>query len=208
MESYSQSNEQQIVVEHFKGHIGTLLDIGANEGITLSNSLALIQQGWEAAVVEPSPSVFMELLTRHGNNKKVEVYEFAITEKTGKDILWDSGALLGKGDKALVSTLKKEETKRWASLNIPFTETEVSTLTFADFMKISKYKQFQFISIDAEGYDLCILKQMNLTELGCKCLCIEWNSNTFVLNEILIHCHQHGLKKIIGQNQENIILAI
>jgi hypothetical protein len=36
-------------------------------------------------------------------------------------------------------------------------------------------EKFNFITIDAEGYDLCILKQMDLVALGCECLIIEHN---------------------------------
>jgi len=38
---------------------------------------------------------------------------------------------------------------------------------------LSKIKKFDFISIDAEGHDLEILRQMDLKALGCQMLCIE-----------------------------------
>lgn len=204
---HSQNNEEEIIAGYFENFTGILLDVGANDGKTLSNSYALIKKGWRAALVEPSCSVAYKLWNLYSNNRKVEIYEMAIAEKTGRDILWDSGELLGRGDKALVSTLVPEETKRWASLKMPFKEIEVSTVTFDDFMKISKYKQFQFISIDAEGMDVAILKQMNLNKLDCQCLCIEHNGKAQVVNEILAHCRLFGLKHQIGYNQENIILA-
>jgi hypothetical protein len=64
-----------------------------------------------------------------------------------------------------------------------------------------------FISIDAEGLDLDILRQINLTDLNVKCLCIEHNSNKQVRAEIIEYCLQHGLNNILLENSENIILV-
>ena len=38
---YSQNNEEQIILEYFKDFKGNLLDIGANDGVTLSNTRKL-----------------------------------------------------------------------------------------------------------------------------------------------------------------------
>ena len=38
--NYSQNNEQNIILNYFKNYKGTLLDLGANDGITFSNSYA------------------------------------------------------------------------------------------------------------------------------------------------------------------------
>ena len=43
---YSQNNEEQVILDYFGNKIGNLLDIGANDGITLSNSRKLIELGW------------------------------------------------------------------------------------------------------------------------------------------------------------------
>jgi hypothetical protein len=72
------------------------------------------------------------------------------------------------------------------------------------FEEISK---IDFISIDAEGLDLDILKQINLTGLNVKCLCIEHNSNKQVRAEIIEYCLKHGLNNILLENSENIILV-
>jgi len=56
---YSQNNEQEIIENFFKrqeneGSDLVLLSIGENDGKTLSNSLACIERGWRATLVEPS----------------------------------------------------------------------------------------------------------------------------------------------------------
>lgn len=67
--SYSQNNEEAAILEAV-GDIrdGVLLDIGAYDGRTRSNSLALIEKGWEGVLVEPSPVPFAALVELHGDN--------------------------------------------------------------------------------------------------------------------------------------------
>jgi FkbM family methyltransferase len=203
---YSQNNESEIIDHHFGSFVGTILSVGENNGKDLSNALALIEKDWGACLIEPSPQVFPALSNLHQYNTKVFCYQLAIGDKTDKVILFDSGELLGTGDRALVSSVKKEETTRWASLNMPFNEVEVDMVTFDMFMQESPYKKFQFISIDAEGYDLCILRQMDLDKLDCRCLCIEHNGVPHVISQIRDYVLPHGFKEI-GYNQENIIFG-
>ena len=40
---------------------GVFIDIGANDGITFSNSLLFGEMGWEGICVEPNPITFKEL---------------------------------------------------------------------------------------------------------------------------------------------------
>lgn len=204
--SYSQNSEDLIISGWFGQYVGTLLEIGANSGECLSNSLHLIEKEWRAVLVEPSPQVYPNLCNLHQYNDKVHCFQLAIGDKNEKVTLFDSGELLGTGDRALVSSVKKEETTRWASLNMPFNEVEVDMVTFDTFMEECPYKTFDMISIDAEGYDLIILRQMNLDALGCKCLVIEHNSVPHVLSQIREYVLPFGFKEI-GYNQENIIFS-
>jgi hypothetical protein len=186
-QSYSQNGEDLIIAQYFGKYKGTLLSIGENNGVHLSNAKLFIDKGWAAALVEPSPSVAADLWTLH--------------------ILWDSGEHLKKGDRALLSTLNFEETKRWASANVHFKEESVQTITFKDFMLQCRFSMFDYISIDAEGEDMNILQQIDLRGLGCKCLCIEHNSQKPIIHRIIDFCRSHGLYKELGLNAENIILA-
>lgn len=203
---YGQNKEDRMIIDWFGLFSGTLLEIGSNDGKTLSQSLLFIERGWKAVCVEPSPKVFPELSKIHASNPNVHCYNVAIGDKNGKAILHDSGELLGTGDKALVSTLNKSETDRWASLNMPFEEVEVDMLTFDSFLEQCAYKKFEYVSIDAEGNDLLILKQMDLDKLGCKCLCIEYNSLPNILYQISQLVEPLGFQKFVI-NAENVIFT-
>jgi FkbM family methyltransferase len=63
---FSQNGQDQFLIEDvFQGkNEGFFVDIGANDGITFSNTYALEKKGWQGLCVEPHPDVF-ELLRRN-----------------------------------------------------------------------------------------------------------------------------------------------
>jgi FkbM family methyltransferase len=200
----SQNNEAEIVANYFKGKKGTVLDIGANNGQTFSNSFDLIQAGWSGVLIEPG-SVFTQLQELHKDNKAVNCYQLAIAEKEQMLTFYESGAHVKNGtDTGLVSTLNHDETIRWRNSGVEFTERKVQAVPFSWVLKW--HKKFDFITIDAEGFDLAILKQIDLAKVKCQCLCIEWNGDQALDQAYKVYCNYYGLREI-SRNRENIIFA-
>lgn len=202
MKSYSQNFEDQFITDYFKGFTGTLLSIGENDGETFSNAKALIDLGWDAFLVEPS-SAFYKMKQLHMWNKKVHCYHMALADYNGVANFYESGAhVRGGSDEALVSTLDFEETRRWRDSGVQFEQTQVPVVSFKNFWALCNYRKFDFISIDAEGADLAILKQIDLSD--CKCLVVEWNGNVELKAEYEKLCT--GMKMALF-NRENIIFT-
>lgn len=63
---YSQNGEQEAILKIFGESEGRFLDIGAYDGKTFSNTLALIERGWSGVLIEPSPNAFMALADQIG----------------------------------------------------------------------------------------------------------------------------------------------
>lgn len=198
---YSQNNEEQIILEYFKDFKGHLLDIGANDGITLSNSRKLIELGWTGDLIEPSPKAFEKLKKLYSRKKKTKVHNVAIADSSETMTFYVSGEHLGKGDTDLLSTLSLKDKQKWETTT-EYKIIEVQALTFKDFNTLNT--KFDFINIDVEGYDVQVLKQLELNELECKCLCIEHNGT--YLNAINAEMSKYNFK-VIAQNLENIIYA-
>jgi FkbM family methyltransferase len=205
---YSQNGEDQIIASHFGDYKGTLVEIGANDGSTLSNSKLLIERGWEAHLFEPSIPTFRKLEDLHIANTRVYTYPYGIAEFTGESDFYESGQLLGGEDKSLVSCINPEEMKRWGA-SVEFAQTKADFATWNDFVKKHKYtdKTFDFISIDAEGEDWNILKQINMKQHNCKVLCVEWNSKPN-LSQAFVEFANYFEMKEIHRNAENIIFAL
>lgn len=188
---YSQHKEQQVIIDYFGSFVGTLLDIGANNGKIFSNSRALLERGWYGLMVEPCEKTFKEL---QKNNKRFfgQLHNVAIGDKEGMADFYESGSLLNCNDHSLVSTMKEDQTSRWKKKSKPkdkiveFTKTTVPVITFAGLIKSSCCTHFEFITIDVEGMELEILQQMDLKALGCRLICIEYNSRNYEAIDRLI----------------------
>lgn len=204
---YSQSNEEEVILKYFGDYIGTFMDLGSNDGKTLSNTYELSERGWKGVCVEPSPRVFDKLEVNHSLHNNVHCYLVAVSDYNGLADFYESGEHLKKGDRALLSTLNKNELKKWNN-SVDFRLMQIEVITVERLLLNSKYKKFNFISIDCEGEDWKILKQINLGELECKCICIEHNSDPFILDSFVQYCGSFGLKKNLLMNAENVVLAI
>src|SRR6187401_1248386 len=110
--NYSQNNEQEIIINLFKGkQSGTFLDIGANDGVTLSNTFALANDyGWTGLLVEASPKAYERLIKNYElMDRDFDFQNVAIGAREGFLEFYESGELLGKGDTSLVSSGVKSE---------------------------------------------------------------------------------------------------
>lgn len=198
---YSQNNESEIIAKYFTDYIGTFLSIGENDGITLSNVYDLTLKGWNGTLIEASPQAYSRLETLY-LGKPHTLINAALTDFNGDITLYESGTHLGTGDVSLLSTIIPEEKKRW--IKESWTEVKVPAINVSTMMGISKIKTFDFISIDVEGAELSILKQMNLQSLGCRLLCVEWNGQK--QNEFDAIILPQGYE-LIHKNGENLIYA-
>ena len=209
MERYSQNLEQDIILGYFGDFKGNLLSIGENDGLHLSNCLALIENGWSAILVEPSKDAFYKMWQRHGfnNNPKVWCFNVAISDFNGEADFYESGEHLGLGDTALLSTLNKSELKRWEGSNNTFKETKCIVWNYAELQKkaanTGMSTKYDFISIDCEGEELKILPQIDLS--FTKLVCIEFNGK----DEQKYHdiMFPQGFK-LVSKNMENLIYSL
>jgi FkbM family methyltransferase len=200
MNTYSQNREDLFIANYFGDFKGNLLDIGANDGITFSNSRLLIENGWKATLIEPGDE-YESLEKLYSENSDVRLYNYGIGDKTEKITFWQSDAHVKNGkDTGLVSTFAKSELERWPDVN--FTEKTIRIVEFNLWYNWFHKPVFNFISIDAEGYDWKILQQIDLKDT--RCLCIEWNSDPALLKLYTEYCKGF---KIAVKNAENLIFC-
>jgi len=205
MKDFSQNGEQQIILDYFKNHKGGYLDLGANDGKTLSNTKALHDLGWNGVCVEPSNEAFEKIKSSQPNAIGLN---FAVSDTDGEIEFYESGTHLKNGDTSLLSTLKKSELNRWEGSDNHFNKTKcnsVSVPTLLSKLKLFFIGTYDFISIDIEGLDYDVLVQMNLKSLGCKMLCIETNS--IEDQKYIDYCANFGMK-VIHKNGENLIFTV
>lgn len=204
---YGQNKEDEIihnllVSRYGDSFKGCILDLGANDGITLSNSRYFIQNGWRAILVEAGSTPFNKLMLNATHGELC--INCAIGKENGSMKFFESTNLLNADDVGLVSSLVADETQRWRNAGIGYTEYFVDCYTWDSFLEKFhlKSQSFDIISIDIEGMDYEVLTQMNLTELGCKVLCVEFNGKE--IQKYVDYAQLHGMI-LQHQNPENLI---
>lgn len=192
---YAQRQEEEDkILNYFSGSIGRFLDIGAADGISLSNIRVLYEWGWKGVLIEPSKLWYEKLYNLYKDDKEIITINKAIASYTGKLTFYET-----ENPIYTLGSSKTEHCKIWKNYG-PFIETEVDCLAWSDFIK--EYKStYDFISIDCEGMDNEILHLMNLNELGNRMICIEWNYHKQEIQNYLL---SFGYT-IIHRGGENII---
>jgi FkbM family methyltransferase len=194
-----------IVSKYGSDFKGTILDLGANDGITLSNSRYFIENGWNGILVEAGKLPYEKLMATILPN--TIAINSAIGNENGFLTFYESTNLLDANDVGLVSSLVADETQRWRNAGIGFTEYQVECFTWESFRDKFhlKSQNFDIISIDIEGMDYDVLIQMNLNELGCKILCVEFNGVN--KNKYVEYANKFNLH-LVNENAENLIFSI
>lgn len=208
MNFYSQYNEDKIISKFINGSfIGNVLDIGANDGKTLSNSLHFIENGWGATLIEASPVCFKKLNDLHRNNQKIQNLNYCLSNENKKFTFYHNKTHLRKGDTDLLSTISEENYVGSKKSGNDFEIFEIDGVRFDSIKKELIYDVYDLISIDIEGYDFEILSQINLQEIKCKILVIEYNSIQTLRNKIINYCEKFDLKNVLHDNSTNLILV-
>lgn len=197
--SYSQNEEERIILDYFKGHVGTFCSLGENDGITFSNVRALAERGWSGVMVDPDPDAFKKLESLYLEYRGLYTYNYAIGNYNGKKILQKSSSLLKTGDTGLVSTFHPSEMERFKKV-VQYKPIEVQIYTWRTALNRWAIRKFDFISMDVEGSEMEILPDMDLSET--KLICIEWNGNEELKKE-----YKKFLKefRLIYTSPENLI---
>lgn len=197
--SYSQSNEEQVILDYFKGYVGTFVDLGANDGITFSNTRALAERGWKGVLIDADPDAFAKLEKLYLEYKGLYTYNYAISDYNGKKILQKSSSLLKNGDTGLVSTFNASEMERFKKV-VNYTPVEVQCYTWRTALNRWAIQEFDVISIDVEGSEMQILPDIDLTKT--KLLVIEYNGRQDLKTEY--EKYLEGFK-LIYTSAENLI---
>jgi FkbM family methyltransferase len=126
-----------------------IIDVGANDGVTVSNSLHFIESGWRAVLVEPSPAAFRKLVTHHGHRKNVTCIEAACYRAEGEARLFFGT----DGEDGLFSTLCLDDND-WFRRKRTGRSTVVRVRTITSILaEAGSPARPGILSLDCEGVD-------------------------------------------------------
>jgi FkbM family methyltransferase len=167
---YSQHGEDYLLWHFFdfKRH-GTFLDIGAYDGVTISNSLSFEESGWDGICVEANPTY--AALCR--DYRKRTIHAACTSERTAcVDLRVDRSGLFGgiTVDESLAARVYTS-----TALGDPGFETiSVPAIRAAELVKGDL---LDFVSIDVEGSEIDVLKGLDLEATRPRVLIVEANTD-------------------------------
>lgn len=149
------------------------VDVGANDGISWSNSYNFAQAGFRLLLVEPMPVYAARCTLNHLSNPNVFVEPYAISPQLGATTFYvnrDAETdLLAMRSSLLRDIVPSSDV---AEVTVP-----TAPLSFL----LDKYKvsdRYAVLSIDAEGMDLQVLETADLDRRRPQVLCVEEGLNT------------------------------
>lgn len=204
---HSQNDEEEAIVSYFKllqndKRVLRFLDIGAHDGILLSNTRALAEAGWGGTLVEPSPAAFCRLMKTYQDRTDIDLVNAAITLDSGLVKFHDAA-----GD--FVSTFDERHKELWEAR--PFDPIKMQPI-YVNGVTVEKLVgalpgPYPFINIDVEGANFEVFKAMPLVALNCELICVEFEDR-FVsrLAEIETLAARQGYRQF-HLTRENVLLA-
>ena len=90
---YADWNLEERLQEYFLGEnpkFLTALDIGANDGVTLSNTRRIILDGWNAVLVDPAESAYKRLKALYHNHPNVLLCNVGIGKESKKEVFFET----------------------------------------------------------------------------------------------------------------------
>lgn len=175
MKTYSQYEQDIFLLEKFKNiTTGFFVDIGANDGITYSNTKRLEEMGWDGICIEPLPDAFNKL--KH--NRTCKCINGAISSSLKSTVEFCEI----KGYAEMLSGIIDEYDERHKRRIInelkayggEKNKITVNNYTFSDLIGKSN-KHIDLLCIDTEGSELSILKSIDFNSYTFSCIAVENN---------------------------------
>jgi len=197
----SQAGEAQVLKKLFdKNYIGTLVEIGAHDGASLSNSSLLIEQGWSALLIEPLPGPYNRLAQKYQQNQNVTCLNLAIANTTGSQ-KFHIGA---DGPDGMKSTLCQDD-NAWFANNKSDVTIDVSVDILTNVLqRWGKADHFDLLLVDAEGMDYECLQSLDFELFSPNVIVTEiyeWNIEKHISKRELLAKQGYSLFRVVSCNE-------
>ena len=164
-EFYSQFGEDTILEKYLQEHNGFYLDIGSGDPVRGSNTFFLYKKGWSGILIDPlTRNMFSSKVIRRkdkiiqglvgATNKSYLFYEMYPYEysTTNNEIVKD-----------LISNKKAKLVKK----------VQLNTFSVSELNLNIDLDQPSLLSVDCEGFDLEVLKTIDLKTAKFRVICVE-----------------------------------
>lgn len=188
---YGQGLEDMFLLRLFgTEHKGFYVDVGANDGIFVSNTHALYRLGWRGICIEPNPEAYAALSINRSEDTCLNV---AVGSNAGTVTLtWEGNITEG-------SAVRND--------GRPGRSCQAVLMTLAEILQErAAPPEFELLTIDVEGMEHEVLLGMDWKAYYPKLVIMEYNSEGQVNGEAFDFLLQQGYRPILI-NRWNILLS-
>ncbi len=169
MKSYSQHGEDVAILDLIAPGVARYaVDVGANDGQSWSNSYLFGLEGYQLLLIEPMPEYARRCRELYAASTNARVEEYAVASEAGEATFFVNEDA-ATDQLAMRSSLAREL--------VPSTQVNsitVKTIPLRQLLKRHGWpKSYAFLSVDAEGFDLDVLKSAALEEYRPSVICVE-----------------------------------
>lgn len=168
--SHSQLGQDIAVVKFYNNkRSGFFVEIGANDGVFFSNTLLLEEKyNWKGICAEPIPYIFERLCKNRPNSSCCSL---AVFNESGLEVLFD---IANSYD--LLSGISSYTDCHKKTIDSNKKQIIVETISFNDLLEKYNAPSFiEYLSLDTEGTEYEILKNLNFTKYTFGLIDVEHN---------------------------------
>jgi FkbM family methyltransferase len=163
--SYSQIGQDLEVLSKYSN--GFYVEIGASDGIELSNTYLLEKNGWDGICAEPIPEKF-EKLVKNRNCKFSNRAVYSVSDEEVDFDICNSYSLLS-GISSSIDTYKQH-------VDSDKTTIKIKTISLTDLLdNLNAPKFIEYLSLDTEGTEYDILRTFDFNKYKFGIIHVEHN---------------------------------
>jgi len=178
---------------------GFFVDIGAFDGVRCSNSV-VFEEGysWSGICVEPNPETFQELVKWRPHTRN---FNIGMGNENGSLEFWKCGSL--SGFEKYCSSEHKQRIINEVGGKDDVQIILVPIRNTTEFLQEQNVTYIDYLSIDAEGGDLEIIKSIDFNQFDIKLISIEADHSFEEIKNIL---QQNGFKYVTKCCADNFFI--
>ena len=191
MKYYSQYGQDKFINEILLKYqvLGVFVDVGAYDGIIGSNTYFFEKNmGWDGICIEPNPEIYKKLT----ENRKCQCINGCALDKNGQvDFRMISG--YSEMLSGIIHEFDNKHIDRINSENCEYRDIKVDCYDLNELLINNDVTNITYMSIDTEGSEYSIIKNLNLNKIKIKVFSVENNYNS---NEVEIYLKSFNYTKI------------
>lgn len=150
---------------------GTFVEVGANDGLLVSNTWGLAVRQWRGVLVEPVPALASACRKNHRTHPKVTVAEVAVGDGSQSEI---SLSIAGAFTTANPSQLSEYASNEWSSYEVTGRTIVVPSQTLDSLLKDNAIPPgFDVLVVDVEGFESAVFAGFTLSKWRPKMMIVE-----------------------------------